>query len=64
MANMVKGEKYWTTTGEHLVVLRVARDGAWADVQVVQRNGATWRKRQPLRDGEFPFTHRLLVPAN
>lgn len=39
-----------------IIVMRVARDGSWADIRVVDNNQRTWTKRQPLRaDGWFPF---------
>lgn len=34
--------------GAILTVTRVAKSGAWADVEAKQPNGATWKKRQPL----------------
>lgn len=38
-------------------VMRVARDGSWADIEV---NEGQWTKRQPLTDGAFPFPVRLI----
>ena len=39
-------------------VLQVAKDRSWADVIVRSDVGTSWRKRQPLRDGRFPFQVR------
>lgn len=55
---ITKGERYRTRYGFQLRVLRVAHDGAWADLQITDQRGVTWRKRQPLQGGEFTYTVR------
>jgi hypothetical protein len=49
-----KGYVYRTPDAE-ITVMRVARDGSWADIMVQQHTGAQWTKRQPLQDGLFAF---------
>lgn len=49
------GERYRSGLGLTLDIHRVAKDGAWADVTVTDPGGTSWRKRQRLRDGTFPF---------
>src|SRR4051812_27845055 len=37
-------------------VMRVARDGSWADIRVTPLSGArSWTKRQQLQDGQLPY---------
>lgn len=44
---MNRGDAYVTPDGDRIVVTRVGRaDPTWADIRVVQANGATWTKRQ------------------
>jgi len=53
-----RGQVVWAPKFQSTItVCRVARDGAWADIEVQSINplAVAWRKRQPLRDGEFPF---------
>lgn len=51
--------------GHTILVLRVARDGSWADVEVHEMapSVASWHKRQPLRDGKFAFEVEEVTPA-
>jgi hypothetical protein len=49
-----RGVFYRTPGGVTMVVLRMAKDKSWADIEA-KDNRAQWRKRQPLRDGCFPF---------
>lgn len=59
---VLRGDQYVTDDGTRIAVTRVSTD--WADVVVTQPHGATWRKRQPLRDGRFRFAARRLVEPN
>lgn len=60
---IVKGQQWLAPTmGVRFTVTRVAKDDSWADVVVVSPS-ATWRKRQPLRDGWFPFGVTRIHPA-
>lgn len=52
---MTKGEQYVLDDGTRIEVKRVAADSAWADLSLTQTGGASWSKRQPLRDGELPY---------
>lgn len=56
---MTKGDQYVLKDGTRIEVKRVASDHSWADIKVTQRSGASWSKRQPLRDGELPFEDRI-----
>jgi hypothetical protein len=38
-----------------IFVLRVGKDGTWADIECTGATGDPWRKRQHLVDGRFPF---------
>ena len=50
-----RGKRYYSEQFESEIrVTRLARDRSWADIHVMMVNGG-WRKRQPLRNGEFPF---------
>lgn len=59
------GETYETPDATcRIWVRRVASTGAWADVVVTQPNGASWKKRQPLRDGAFLLDCHLVGGAS
>jgi hypothetical protein len=51
---------------QNIAVNRVAGDGSWADITVqnvgISSGGLSWNKRQPLRDGAFPFEVEELKP--
>lgn len=54
------GQTYETPGGDRVHVIRVARNGQWADTRVTQPDGATWTKRQPLVLHVFAFECRLI----
>lgn len=56
-----RGEDFYTPD-YHLTfqVVRVSCTGSWADIVCYQR-GHQWRKRQPLRNGAFPFRVERIV---
>jgi hypothetical protein len=55
-----KGQKYYWK-GMRIEVLRVASDGAWADIQCsTPFNKEGWTKRQPTPGGAFPREWRLM----
>lgn len=56
------GDVFTSAEGFTIVVRRTARDLSWADIKVVQPNGATWTKRQSLRNGQLPYAAER-VPA-
>jgi hypothetical protein len=59
----VKGERYVAYPDERpchrlfIEIKRVARDDSWADVWCMTW-AVAWSKRQPLKDGGFPFAIR------
>lgn len=50
-----RGQRYYSPTFRNdITVMRVAKDGSWADI-LVTATGGEWSKRQPLTDGKFNF---------
>lgn len=49
-----KGDRF-TWMGSEVTVLRVSRDGTWADIDCKPVVGASWTKRQPLPMPEEAF---------
>lgn len=47
--------------GARVQIRRVARDNSWADIRVTDLRGASWTKRQPLRDGRLPYSVRNIA---
>lgn len=70
LSSVVKGQLYEYIGGagtnpaleiRHIRIKRVARDAAWADIQVTQpATGNTWAKRQPLVNGHLGYPTRLI----
>ncbi len=50
----VRGSLYFAEYPFMIEVTRVSKAGEWADIVVRGQHGG-WTKRQPLRDGCFPF---------
>lgn len=61
-----RGDKLeWETAGGRIAitVLRVARDGSWADIRCTSGfNGNSWSKRQKMPGGRLPAGWRKIGP--
>lgn len=51
----IRAEQVWLWDTVRIFVLRVAKDGTWADIECTGLFGDPWRKRQHLVGGRFPF---------